>query len=153
MRKLLLAVAVILGYAVAAQATCDHRTQTCFTSVDVSGALSAGSLSTTGNQAVTGNQTVTGTLSVTGASTLTGTVTASRGVTTSTGTFVNATNAVTVSSATTSSGHLYLAGAFASLPTTGFSAGALCILTSDKALYVSTETVVGTYSWIKVGSQ
>jgi hypothetical protein len=45
MRRLLLAaVAVTLGFVGSAQAVCDHRTTTCFTNVDVSGTLSAGSV-------------------------------------------------------------------------------------------------------------
>lgn len=36
----------------------------------------------------------------------------------------------------------------AALPTTGISEGSLFYNTADKKLYVSTETVVGAYSWV-----
>ena|SRR5882724_5656728 len=113
------------------------------------------------------NVSITGTLDVTGAVTAgsvncsnvsTTTLTANNlvatyGLNASTGVFHSTGGAVAVSSATTSTDKLYLAGAFAALPTTGYNRGALLMLTTDKALYISTETVVGTVSWIKVGSQ
>ena len=41
-----------------------------------------------------------------------------------------------------------------SLPTSGYKAGTLCITTTGGAtLYISTENVVGTQSWVKVGAQ
>ncbi len=113
------------------------------------------------------NVRVTGTLAVVGAVTAgsvncsnvtTTTLTTDRlvavyGVTAATGTFTNATNAVTVSSATASTSKMYLGGAFAALPTSGFSSGALVVLTTDKKLYISTEAVTATTSWLAVGSQ
>ncbi len=63
------------------------------------------------------------------------------------------TTGVLVSSATTSTDKMCIAGAFASLPTTGFNRGCLAILTSDTpiGLYISTETVTGITSWKAVG--
>lgn len=54
---------------------------------------------------------------------------------------------VLVSSSTTSSASLCLAGAFDSLPTTGYDRGCFAYQTSDNKMYVSTETVVSIYSW------
>lgn len=56
---------------------------------------------------------------------------------------------VTVSTSATSGDSLCFVGAVASLPTTGYSRGCLAYLTSDPTkLYISTETVAGTYSWL-----
>lgn len=56
---------------------------------------------------------------------------------------------VTVSSSSTSGDAICFAGAHASLPTTGYARGCLLYLTTDPAkIYISTETVVGTQSWL-----
>jgi len=60
---------------------------------------------------------------------------------------------VTVSTSTTSSASMCLAGAVASLPTSGYGKGCLAYLTSDNKVYVATQTVVGTFSWQAVGAQ
>lgn len=103
------------------------------------------------------NLTVTGTLTNAGCSctntSFASTVTFTKGISSSTGTFTNSTNAVVISTAATSSASLKLGGAVASLPTTGYTVGAVVFLTSDNKLYVSTETVVGTQSWQAVGAQ
>ncbi len=78
---------------------------------------------------------------------------ATNGVKSSTAAFTNSTMAVTVSSATASTASLCIGGAFAALPTTGFNQGCLVYDTADQKLYVSTQTVVGTFSWKSVGSQ
>lgn len=70
MRKLLLAVAVTLGFAMLAHAVCDPRTTTCLTSLDVANTVTVSGLTNSGDSAITGNQTVTGTLGVTGVTTL-----------------------------------------------------------------------------------
>lgn len=114
----------------------------------------------------TGNLAVTGTLGVTGASTLaatgvSGTLTTTGaggiantyGITSATAAFTNSTYGVSVASATTSTAKLYLGGAFAALPTTGFSAGSIIYNSADTFVYVATETVTGAYSWIKIGAQ
>jgi hypothetical protein len=54
---------------------------------------------------------------------------------------------VNVSTATTSSVHLCLAGAFDTLPTSGYNKGCMAYQNSDNTLYVSTETVVSANSW------
>lgn len=58
-----------------------------------------------------------------------------------------------VSTATTSTASMKIIGAVAALPTTGYGSGVLAVLTTDNALYISTETVSGAWSWIKVGAQ
>ena len=56
---------------------------------------------------------------------------------------------VTVSTAATSQDSLCFVGAVATLPTTGYNRGCLAYLTSDPTkLYISTQTVVGTFSWL-----
>lgn len=60
---------------------------------------------------------------------------------------------VAVSTSTTSTDKLYFAGAFATLPTTGYNRGTLAVQTSDMKLYISTETVATSGSWKSVGSQ
>lgn len=160
MRKLLLVcLAVTLGLVGRAQAACG-RTTTCFTAVDVaSNTYVGGLLNATNNLAVDGSLRVTGATTFSGAATLSGATTLSsmltlnKGVASSTATFTNATAAVEISSAATSSAKVCLGGAFAALPTTGFNAGCLIVLTTDKKLYISTETVSGTYSWTSVGGQ
>jgi len=60
-----------------------------------------------------------------------------------------------------SSGSVYIDGTgaglypnkSATLPTTGYAEGSLFFNSADKALYISTEAVSGTFSWIKVGAQ
>lgn len=103
------------------------------------------------------NLTVTGTLTNAGCSctntSFASTVTFDKGIASSTGTFTNSTNAVVVSTSATSSASLKFGGAVAGLPTTGYTQGAVVYLTTDKKLYVSTETVVGTQSWQAVGGQ
>ena len=63
------------------------------------------------------------------------------------------TGTVSVSTASTSTQSVSLAGAVDALPTTGFSKNTLVVLTSDNALYISTEAVAGTFSSVKVGAQ
>lgn len=60
---------------------------------------------------------------------------------------------VSVSTATTSNDKLTFAGAFVTLPTTGYNRGTLAVQTSDMKLYISTETVATSGSWKSVGSQ
>ena len=56
---------------------------------------------------------------------------------------------VTVSTSATSGDSLCFVGAVTALPTTGYGRGCIAYLTSDPTkLYVSTEAVVGTYSWL-----
>lgn len=62
-------------------------------------------------------------------------------------------NTVRVSTSATSTQGITLGGAAAALPTSGFPKNTLLVLTSDNALYISTETVAGTWSWVKVGGQ
>jgi len=101
------------------------------------------------------NLNVTGTLTNAGCSctntSFATTVTFTNGLTSSTGTFTG--GSVSVSSATTSTDKLYFAGAFATLPTTGYNRGTLAVQTSDMKLYISTETVSVAGSWKSVGSQ
>lgn len=54
---------------------------------------------------------------------------------------------VRVSSATTSTDSICLAGAYATLPTSGYARGCLAVQTSNMKLYISTETVTGAGSW------
>jgi hypothetical protein len=57
---------------------------------------------------------------------------------------------IRASSATTAGASICLAGAFDTLPTTGYARGCLAYLTSAPTkIYLSTETVVGTYSWLE----
>lgn len=93
------------------------------------------------------NLTVTGTSAVTGAETHTGAQTYNGGAS-----FVGATP-VGVSSTTASTDKLYFAGAFVTLPTSGYSRGTLAVQTSNMKLYLSTETVATSGSWQSVGSQ
>lgn len=105
---------------------------------------------TTTGVSVNGTSSFTGDLSVTGDSSVTGTfdVTTSSSV-------VSVTDklGVTVSTAATSTQSLCLVGAVDALPSSGYSKNCLAVLTSDNALYISTETPVGDQSWIKVGAQ
>lgn len=57
---------------------------------------------------------------------------------------------ITVSTSSVYSGEtMCLAGAHATLPTTGYNRGCLLYLTTDPTkIYISTETVVGTQSWL-----
>ncbi len=73
------------------------------------------------------------------------------GVTSSTGTFTG--GLVNFSTATTSTDRLCIAGAFGTLPTTGYNRGCIAVQTSDMKLYISTETVATSGSWKSVGSQ
>ena len=73
------------------------------------------------------------------------------GVQAATGAFTG--GSVSVSSSTTSTDKLYFAGAFATLPTSGYNRGTLAVQTSDMKLYISTETVSVSGSWKSVGSQ
>ena len=58
-------------------------------------------------------------------------------------------NTVTVSTAATSVDSLCFVGAVDSLPITGYGRGCLAYLTSDPTkLYISTEAVVGAFSWL-----
>lgn len=54
---------------------------------------------------------------------------------------------VKVSSSPASQYSLQFGGAVDALPTTGFSEGTIIYNSTDKKMYTSTETVVGTYSW------
>jgi hypothetical protein len=54
---------------------------------------------------------------------------------------------VNISTATTSTVSLCLAGAFDSLPTSGYNKGCFAYQNSDNVAYISTETVAGSYSW------
>lgn len=107
------------------------------------------------------NMTVTGTLTsggctCTNISTTTLTANdlkATYGVKGSTGSFTATGGAVKVSTATASNDSLCLAGAFVTLPTSGYARGCLAIQTSDMKVYVSTEAVSASYSWKSVGSQ
>jgi hypothetical protein len=56
-------------------------------------------------------------------------------------------NVITVSSAATSSLGICFAGAFATLPTTGYAEGCLAYQGSDNKVYVATETVSVAGSW------
>jgi len=78
-------------------------------------------------------------------------VAATYGVTAASGTFTGST--VLVSTAATSSESICLVGAVAALPASGYGKNCLAVLTSDNALYISTEAAAGTWSWVKVGAQ
>jgi hypothetical protein len=54
---------------------------------------------------------------------------------------------IQVSSTTTSSTHICIAGAFDTLPISGYNKGCIAYQNSDNTLYVSTEDVVGIESW------
>jgi hypothetical protein len=56
--------------------------------------------------------------------------------------------AVEIASAATSTAKMYIGGAFATLPTTGFPVNTFIVLTTDHKLYISSETVAGAYSWV-----
>jgi len=60
---------------------------------------------------------------------------------------------VTVSTSVTSSQSFCLIGAVAALPASGYAKNCLAVLTSDNALYISTEAPAGDQSWVKVGAQ
>lgn len=55
---------------------------------------------------------------------------------------------VIVSSSTSSNASLCLAGAFQTLPITGYAQGCFAFQLSDHKAYVSTETVAGSQSWV-----
>lgn len=57
---------------------------------------------------------------------------------------------VKVSTSATLNCIIQIIGGVDSLPTTGYSSGAICKLSSDGGVYVSTETVAGTQSWKKL---
>lgn len=61
--------------------------------------------------------------------------------------------AIQVSSATTSTGFFGLAGAFQTLPTSGYSKGVLAYQLSDNKVYVSTNAVDESGDWQAVGAQ
>ena len=124
--------------------------------------LYTGSMST-GANTVTGNETVGGTLGVTGTTTLSSaTASGTLGVTgTTTLGVLNQTGAATLTGTTNHYGTVYVStsatagygmcmlGAVTSLPTTGYPAGCIVALTSDPThFYLSTQTVVGTQSWL-----
>ncbi|MEW5897437.1 MAG: hypothetical protein AB1668_07110, partial [Nanoarchaeota archaeon] len=54
---------------------------------------------------------------------------------------------IQISTSTASLDFMCLAGAVENLPISGYNRGCLIYLTSDNTLYISTETVVGAYSW------
>ena len=54
---------------------------------------------------------------------------------------------VVVSTASTSNTSLCMAGAFATLPTSGYPKGCFAYQTSDNIAYISTEAVAASYSW------
>lgn len=62
---------------------------------------------------------------------------------------------VQVSTASDSSQHMYFAGVFATLPSSGWDANTVCVYTGggSSILYISTESVIATNSWQKVGAQ
>jgi hypothetical protein len=139
MKKYLLAFLLALATVEAAHASATKFTDLAVTNnLTVTGAITAGSV----------NCSNVSTTTLTAAN-----LVATYGLNASTGVFHSTGGAVQVSSATASNDSLYIAGAFAALPATGYNRGALAILTSTMALYISTETVAGTFSWIKVGSQ
>ncbi len=69
------------------------------------------------------------------------------GLTAATGAFTATGGAVTVSTAATSQFHLCFAGAFGTLPTSGYPEGCLAYQVSDHTAYMSTQTVVIAQSW------
>jgi hypothetical protein len=123
MQKVLLAVAVTLGLAALAHATCDTRTQTCFTSIDVSGAASVGSMTNSGNS------TVGGTLAVTGATTLT----------------------AVLNTASSTAYSIKISSKTAAIPAGTPTAAGLIAFDSTYVMYVSTGTGPG--AWVKIGGQ
>ena len=94
-----------------------------------------------------GSLTNSGTLTNTGV----GGIVNTYGIASASGTFTNSTYAVEIASASTSTGKMYIGGVFEALPTTGFPINSMCIVSAT--LYISTEAVVGDYSWVKVGAQ
>lgn len=60
---------------------------------------------------------------------------------------IDAVGKIIVSTSTTSNASICLAGAFQTLPTTGYAKGCFAFQLSDSKAYVSTETVVGSQSW------
>ncbi len=115
-----------------------HAAATKFTDLIVTNSITAGSV----------NCSNVSTTTLTAAN-----LNATYGLNASTGVFHATGGAVKVSTAAVTADSLYLAGASAALPTSGYNRGALLFLTSDKKLYISTETVAGTFSWLSVGSQ
>lgn len=111
---------------------------------------STSGVSLSGTAAITGNSTVTGDVGITGDVSVSGTFDVS-----TSSTVMNVTDklGIKVSTASTSSQSLCLIGAVDALPTAGYSKNCLAVLTSDNALYISTEAPVGAVSWIKVGAQ
>jgi hypothetical protein len=94
-----------------------------------------------------GSLTNSGTLTNTGA----GGIVNTYGISSASGTFTNSTYSVEIASASNSTEKMYIGGVFAALPTTGFPINSICIV--GATLYISTETVATSGSWIKVGAQ
>ncbi len=137
MKTYLLAFLFSLAFVKAAGAA-----ETKFTNVRVLGTLAVVGPVTAG----TVNCSNVSTTSLTAAS-----LTVTTGVTSSSGTFTG--GLVNISTTTTSNDRLCIAGAFVTLPTTGYNRGCLAVQTSDMKLYISTETVAVSGSWKSVGSQ
>jgi hypothetical protein len=57
------------------------------------------------------------------------------------------TGTVQISSSTTSTSYMCIAGAFDTLPTSGYNKGCIAYQNSDNTLYVSIENVVSANSW------
>jgi hypothetical protein len=130
MKRLLAALVVTLGLVASAQAVCDHRTTTCFTNVDVSGALSVGSSNITTSPLTASD------------------VNATYGVTGATATFTTLTvSTVTISG---SQGLRLTAGSITAASTVPAAANILAH-DSSNVLYISTGTGAG--AWVKVGGQ
>jgi len=60
---------------------------------------------------------------------------------------LDVTSTVRVSSSTTSTDFMCMAGSFVDLPISGYNRGCFAYQTSNDTMYVSTEIVVGSYSW------
>lgn len=134
MRKLLIAVAVTLGFAALARATCDSRTTTCFTNVDISGALTTGSSNITTSPLTASDVAATygvtaATITTTGAATIGGVINTASGTP----------YAIKFSSKT------------AAVPTGTPSATGILAVDNSNLLYISTSTNAG--GWQKVGAQ
>lgn len=110
--------------------------------VDITGALTAPTINTGQGAAEVylQNQNLRTTDSVTFLN-----ATATYGIVAASGTFTGST--VSVSSSATSGLSMCLAGAFESLPTTGYGEGCFAYQNSDNTLYVSTEAVSVSGSW------
>lgn len=88
-------------------------------------------------------------LTVAGDATITGTLTASAGVAMAGAQTVTAAT-ITVSTSATSTLGMCFAGAFQSLPTTGYAEGCMAYQNSDNKVYVATETVTVAGSWVAI---